>query len=104
MINFEIFLAGLLIISTLTGLTTEAIKKILTDLKANFHSNILSGVIAIVLAASVGIAYIIVSGIGFTTPTIIYLVALAFISWLCAMVGYDKVIQVIKQLKNEQKG
>ena len=104
MINFEIFLLGLLITSTLTGLTTEAIKKILTDLKANLHSNILSGIVALVLAAGVGVAYIMVSGIGFTTPAIIYLVALAFVSWLCAMVGYDKVVQTIKQLKNDQKG
>lgn len=104
MINFEIFLLGLFVVSTLTGLFTEGVKKVLTELKVNYHSNLLAGIVAFVLAAGVGVGYILLAEVGFTTQSIVYLVALAFSSWLCSMVGYDKVVQVISQFKNIKKG
>lgn len=103
MVNFETFLLGALIISTVTGLVTEAVKKILTEHKITYHANTLAGLIATILSASMGIGYIMLSGVGFTSQTIIYLVVLVFISWLCSMVGYDKVIQAIKQFKMDGK-
>lgn len=104
MITIDIFLIGLMIVSTLTGLVTEAIKRILTELKVNYYSNLLSGIVAVALSAGVGICYIVFGGIGFTAQSIICLIVLAFASWLCSMIGYDKVIQVIAQFKNIKKG
>lgn len=104
MINFEIFMFGLLIVSTLTGLVTEAVKKILAELKVNYHSNILAGIVAIVLAVGIGVGYVIVSNLGFTGANIVQIVVLAVLGWLCSMIGYDKVVQVITQLKNSKKG
>lgn len=103
MVNFETFLLGALIISTVTGLVTEAVKKILTEHKITYHANTLAGLIATILSAAMGVGYIMLSGVGFTSQTIIYLVILVFISWLCSMVGYDKVIQAIKQFKMDGK-
>lgn len=103
MVNFETFLLGALIISTVTGLVTEAVKKILTEHKITYHANTLAGLIATILSAAMGVCYIMLSGVGFTSQTIIYLVILVFISWLCSMVGYDKVIQAIKQFKMDGK-
>ena len=31
--------------------------------------------------------------------SVVYLLALVFMSWLCAMVGYDKVVQALAQLR-----
>lgn len=103
MVNFETFLLGALIISTVTGLVTEAVKKILTEHKITYHANTLAGLIATILSAAMGVGYIMLSGVGFTSQTIIYLVILVLISWLCSMVGYDKVIQAIKQFKMDGK-
>lgn len=103
MVNFETFLLGALIISTVTGLVTEAVKKIFTEHKVTYHANTLAGLIATILSAAMGVGYIMLSGVGFTSQTIIYLVILIFISWLCSMVGYDKVIQAIKQFKMDGK-
>lgn len=103
MVNFETFLLGALIISTVTGLVTEAVKKILTEHKVTYHANTLAGLIATILSAAMGVGYIMLSGVGFTSQTIIYLIVLVFISWLCSMVGYDKVIQAIKQFKMDGK-
>lgn len=103
MVNFETFLLGALIISITTGLVTEAVKKIYIEHNITYHANTLAGLIAAILSVDMGIGYIILSGVGFTPQTIIYLVILVFISWLCSMVGYDKVIQAIKQFKMDGK-
>lgn len=101
MISFQIFLLGLLVISTLTGLVTEAIKKLLSDYNKTYHANTLAGLTALVLSVAIGVGYVLLMNIGFTTQTIICLIALVFMSWLCAMVGYDKVMQAISQFKKD---
>lgn len=103
MVNFEIFLLGMLITSTLTSLVTEAVKKMLTEFNKTFPSNTLVGLISLILSAAIGAGYIIVTGITFTASVAVYLVVLVFASWLCAMVGYDKVIQAISQFNTNNK-
>lgn len=104
MINLQVFLLGLLVVSTLTGLATEAIKKLLDERDKTYHSNTLAGIVALILSFGVGIGYVLITGVGFTTQVIVSMIALIFMSWLCAMVGYDKVIQAISQFKNGKKG
>ena len=99
MMSLEVFLLGLLIVSTLTGLFTEAIKKGLDERDKKYYSNALAGYVAIGLSIAVGIAYIILVGAALNAQTAVYLIALILLSWLCAMVGYDKVMQAIAQLK-----
>lgn len=104
MISFDVFLIGLMAISTLTGLTTEAVKRFLSALNVKYQSNILSGIVAVILSAAVGVSYVLVTNAGFTATSIVTIIALTFMSWMSAMVGYDKVIQIINQLKNVKKG
>ncbi len=101
MITFEIFLLGLLIASTLTGLVTEAVKKTLSDVNVTFPANVLAGLISLVIAAALGLAYIVLAAIPFDARSVVYLIALVFMSWLCAMVGYDKVVQALGQLRGK---
>ncbi|HEX2935808.1 MAG TPA: hypothetical protein VHO72_10685 [Bacteroidales bacterium] len=97
--NLEVFLMLLLIVSVLTGLTVEGVKKLLDERGKKYHANGLAGIVAIVLSAVVGIGYeILISG-NLTATIAVYLLALVFLSWLCAMVGYDKVVQAISQFK-----
>lgn len=97
--SLEVFLLGLLIVSTLTGLFTEAIKKWLDERGKKYYSNALAGYVAIGLSIAVGIAYIILIGAALNAQIAVYLIALILLSWLCAMVGYDKVMQAIAQFK-----
>lgn len=99
MISTQIFLLGLLTISTLTGLVTEAVKNILTERGKTYHSNTLAGVVATILSIAVAVGYILLNDIGFNVHSIVYTIALVFLSWLCSMVGYDKVVQTINQFK-----
>ena len=99
MISLHVFMLGVLITSTLTSLATEAVKKLLAEHSKNYYANTLAGIVSVILSVAIGIGYMMLSSISFTSQTIVYLVALVFISWLCAMVGYDKVIQAISQFK-----
>ena len=99
MISLHVFMLGVLVTSTMTGLATEAIKKILAEYSKNYYANTLAGIVSVILSVAIGVGYMMISGISFTSQSIIYLVALVFISWLCAMVGYDKVVQAISQFK-----
>lgn len=101
--TFEIFLLGLLVVSVLTSLFTEAIKKWLQERDKTYYPNALAGYVSIGLSIAVGIAYIIITGTAINAQMAVYLVALVLLSWLCAMVGYDKVIQAISQFKTHKK-
>ena len=103
MVSLETFLFGLLITSAITGLATEAIKKILSEHNVAYHANTLVGIVSLIISAAIGTGYIIITNLEFTIQIIICLIAQIFMSWLCAMVGYDKVIQTISQFKTNNK-
>lgn len=104
MINLQTFLVGLLIASTLTTLATEAVKKIMEEHGKSYFSNTIAAVVSLILSLGVSVCYILMNDLGFTVQNIVASVALVFMSWLCAMVGYDKVIQAITQFKTYGKG
>lgn len=99
--NMQVFITGLVVMSALIGLTTEAVKKILDEHNVKYYANTLAGIIAVVMSAAFGIAYGVICDAAFTAPTIVGIVAFMFLSWLCAMVGYDKVVQTIAQFKEK---
>lgn len=94
------FLILLSAFSVISGLVTEAAKKLIND-KANLSYNIIALVISLVVG-SVGTAiYYQLNGIVFDINNIIYMILMGFASGLSSMVGYDKVVQSINQLKNQ---
>lgn len=101
--NLNTFLTGLLLISTFTGLVTEAIKKILAEHNKRYHANTLAGVVSLILSAGLGLGYILLSELTFTPQVIVSFIALVSMSWLCAMIGYDKVVQTINQFNKTGK-
>lgn len=99
--SLEIFLLLLLVISTFTALVTEAVKLWLAEREKTYRANALAGYVAIVLSVAVCAGYAIMTNALFTAQLGVYLVALIFLSWLSAMVGYDKVVQAISQFKTK---
>ena len=95
-------LAALAIISAFTTLATEGLKKLLDANDCTYNSNILAGIVAIVLSAAYGIGYTIISGTAVTVALIVYYICMCFLSWLCAMVGYDKVKQAVEQITSTE--
>lgn len=102
--TLECFLLLLMIVSILTGLFTEGIKKLLEESKKTYKANFLAGGVAVVLSVLVGSGYIILMDAQINNSKMaVYLIALILLSWLSAMVGYDKVIQSLGQIKLPKK-
>jgi hypothetical protein len=84
----------LLLCSVITGLIVEAIKKMFVISKPN----ILAAIVSIVVGIAVSVGYIMLTGTAFSTTVVLYIISIVVLSWLCAMLGYDKVIQTISQI------
>ena len=99
--SIEIIGVSLVVISALTSLATEGVKKLLDGVGKTYSSNLIAGGVSIILSAAYGVGYTIITGTAVSASLIVYLVGMVFLSWLCAMVGYDKVKQAIKQIIEE---
>lgn len=99
----NIMVIGLVAVALFTSLTTEAIKKILDEKQVKYSANILAAVVAVVLTVAASIGYIIYASILVTPQVVVCVIAMVFLAFLCATVGYDKVIQAIEQLKKLTK-
>jgi len=97
----QLFVILLTILSLVANLVTEAVKKVLGE--REYSSNILVAAISAICGWGGGIATYILMGIAFTGPSIVTLILLAPACWLVATVGYDKVIQTIKQITEVAK-
>jgi len=92
----SVFLAMLTVFSTVTSIVTECAKKIFSD-------KVSSNILALGSGCFVGIggtlAYYILNAIPFTAGNITLMVLMGIASAMGAMVGYDKVTQLIEQVK-----
>lgn len=94
-------LTALTAISVLTSLCTEGIKKILDERKKKYSSIILAVEVSAGITLIGSIMYIVYNSIPVTPQVIVSVVALIFLSFLLATVGYDTVIKAMKQIKGE---
>ena len=93
--TIELFLFLFTIGSLVSSLLTEALKKLNKALSTN--------VIALIDAAMVGLggtvsAYVLMD-IPWTPVNIVCMILMTFCVWIGSMIGYDKVMQTIAQLK-----
>lgn len=86
------FTTILMIISSLTTLFTEGIKQI-ASVK---NPNVVAVLVSVVLTVLVGVTYPILNSFPVGLPYIVSMCWECILASLCAMVGYDKVIQTIK--------
>ncbi len=63
----------------------------------------LAGIVAIVLSVAVGGGYAVYTDVVWDGKMVVCLIALVFLSWLCALVGYDKVVQTLAQIRGDGK-
>lgn len=91
-------MVAVLAVSLFTTLTVQAIKSILKDFKKELPHNTLASIVAIVLSAAFSVGYAIVNNISFTWSYLVISIFIAFLGFLCATNGYDKVKQAIEQI------
>lgn len=97
-----LFVILAVICCAVSSLLTEGIKQ---WFKNKSEKNYSANLIALINAAVVGcggtaIAYVLL-GVPFILPNILCLVLMCGVVWLGSMIGYDKVIQLIKQITDK---
>ena len=92
--TLTLFITLLTVASLISSLLTEAIKSFVEDPK----STIIVAIISAIAGWGGGAATYILMGITFTPANIVCLVLLAPAVFLTATVGYDKVVEIIKQI------
>lgn len=96
------FLSALALVSALTTLTTQALKKLLDEMEFQYKSNLLAGIVAILISVLCVVEYVFYYEVDFSAQIVVLTVAFSFLSWLCAMTSYDKVIQLLKQFSGKE--
>lgn len=97
--NSQFLLSALAIISVLTTLTVEGIKKILDEKHKEYSSNLLAVIVSAVITFVGSVGYVLYNGIPWTIQTVVVMVVLIFLSFLSATVSYDKVKQLLEQMR-----
>lgn len=93
------FMALLVILSTVTALCTEAVKCFIEGVGGKYASNLVVLVVSIIVGiGGTATAYIFME-IPFILPNIICMVLMAVAVWVGSMVGYDKILQMMEQVK-----
>jgi hypothetical protein len=95
---------ALLIVSVVTNLTVEGIKKLLDGTTVKYSSNVLAAVSSVIIACVVCVIYIIMNDVVFSSKVGVEIVILMYLGFLTSTVGYDKVGQMIKQIQNIKEG
>ena len=95
-------MTALLVVSLLTNLTVEGIKKLLDGTTAKYSSNVLAAISASLMAGVVCAVYLIMGDIAFSLKIGVEVVILMYLSFLVSTVGYDKVVQAIKQIQSSK--
>lgn len=93
---------ALLIVSLVTNLTVEGIKKLLDEASVKYSSNLLAVIVAIVVSGAVSAIYLIMNDIAFTLKIGVQIVVIMYLGFLISTVGYDKIIQMIGQIKSSE--
>ena len=94
---------ALLIVSLVTNLTVEGIKNLLNGTKIRYSSNVLAAVIAILAAGLISAIYLIMNDIAITSKIGVEIAVLMYLGFLISTVGYDKVVQMIAQIKTTKE-
>lgn len=95
----EFLLYALAGIAGLTSLTVQALKKLLDEKGAKYSSNLLAVIVSVILTAAISWGYVIYNAVEVTPQVVITMVALMYLSFLSATVGFDKIKQLVDQLK-----
>ena len=94
----------LILISILTSLAVEGIKKILVEKHWSFSANILAVIVSTVLSIIVCVSDAVFNDTAFDLKFIWYLIDVIVVNAIISMVGYDKFKQTISQLQNIKGG
>lgn len=101
--TITLFISILTVGATVTALLTEAIKKAYANANKEYSCNVIALINALVVGCGgTAVTYMLLDA-EWTVNNIICLILMGIAVWIGSMVGYDKIIQLIKQLPNKEE-
>lgn len=102
-LNITLFITVLTIGAAITALLTEAIKKAYSNEGKEYSANVIALVNAVVVGCGgTAVTYMLLD-IEWTVNNIICMVLMGIAVWIGSMTGYDKIIQLVKQVSQGEK-
>lgn len=101
--TISLFLTLIVTLAMAVSLLTEAVKKSFEGTKVKYSSNVLVLIVSVIVGVGGTALTYLFLGIPFTAPNIVCMVLMAIAVWVGAMLGYDKVLQMIEQIKSIKK-
>lgn len=110
--TITLFITMLTLGAGVTALLTEAIKKAYANSGKEYSANVIALINAIVVGCGGTAVLYMLQDIPWTTNNIICLVLMGVAVWIASMIGYDKLLQLLKQIAdvktsaspNEERG
>ena len=96
--TITLFITVLTLGSAITGLLTEAIKKAYDNAQKDYSANVIALVDAIVVGMGGTAVCYMLMGIPWTVNNVICMILMALAVWIGSMIGYDKLLQLLKQI------
>ena len=98
--TITLFIILLTAFAAITGVCTECLKKLLDENGVKYASNLLAFVIACIVGIGGTAIYYVLSEIAFTSANVICMILMGLAVSVGSMVGYDKIVQTVEQLKS----
>lgn len=98
--TITLFVSILTIGALIASALTEAIKKAYANAEKEYSANVIALINAVVVGCGGTAVVYMLAGIPWTVNNIICLVLMGVAVWMTAMLGYDKVLQLIKQVSD----
>lgn len=100
--TLTLFMTLLTSFALIVSLITEALKATFKKLEVGYSANVLVLIVSLFVGAGGTAIVYLYLGIAFTTLNILCIALMAVAVWVGAMVGYDKVLQMIEQIKGSK--
>lgn len=101
--TIETFTSLLAVFAIITSLITEGVKNVLTSFNKKYPANIIVLCVSVLVGGIGTCLFYIWKDYAWTVKSIIWIFLMTGANWLGSMVGYDKVIQTITQIKVVKK-
>ena len=101
--TITLFITMLTLGAGVTSLLTEAIKKAYSNAGKEYSANLVALINAIVVGCGGTAVLYMLQAIPWTVNNVICLILMGVAVWVASMIGYDKIIQLLKQLTPVKK-
>ena len=101
--NISLFVSLFVLEAAIAGLCTQGIKKWYENANKEYSANTIALVNAIIVGGIFTSAAYLLIGIPFDMNNIIAIIGMCALNWFGSMLGYDKIIQWLQQIKDVNK-